>query len=70
MQNVTIGEFKSRFSHLLNLVKQGEELVIKKVPAEVDTDYHSEGNKGDCIPLTPALHSSPFTEWGILWGIS
>ncbi len=28
MQNVTIGEFKSRFSHLLNLVKQGEEIVI------------------------------------------
>ncbi len=28
MQNVTVGEFKSRFSHLLNLVKQGEEIVI------------------------------------------
>ncbi len=28
MQNVTIGEFKARFSHLLNLVKQGEEIVI------------------------------------------
>jgi antitoxin (DNA-binding transcriptional repressor) of toxin-antitoxin stability system len=28
MQNVTIGEFKTRFSYLLNLVKQGEEIVI------------------------------------------
>ena len=28
MQDVTIGEFKSRFSHLLNLVRQGEEIVI------------------------------------------
>jgi hypothetical protein len=26
MQNVTISEFKTRFSHLLNLVKQGEEI--------------------------------------------
>ncbi len=29
MQNVTVGEFKSRFSHLLNLVRQGEEIVIR-----------------------------------------
>ena len=28
MRNVTIGEFKSRFSLLLNLVRQGEEIVI------------------------------------------
>ena len=26
--------------------------------------------EGDCIPLTPAPHSSPFTERGILRGIS
>jgi antitoxin (DNA-binding transcriptional repressor) of toxin-antitoxin stability system len=28
MQNVTIGEFKTHFSHILELVKQGEEIVI------------------------------------------
>jgi len=48
MQNVTIGEFKSRFSHLLNLVKQGEEIVIsygrRKEKVAVVIPYRREGN--------------------------
>ncbi|TSA44417.1 MAG: type II toxin-antitoxin system prevent-host-death family antitoxin [Deltaproteobacteria bacterium] len=48
MQNVTIGEFKARFSHLLNLVKQGEEIVIsygrRKENVAVVIPYRREGN--------------------------
>ena len=49
MQNVTIGEFKARFSHLLNLVKQGEEIVIsygrKKEKVAVVIPFRHEGSK-------------------------
>ena len=48
MQNVTIGEFKARFSHLLNLVKQGEEIVIsygrRKEKVAVVIPYRREGD--------------------------
>jgi len=49
MQNVTIGEFKARFSHLLNLVKQGEEIVIsygrRKEKVAVVIPYREEGRR-------------------------
>jgi prevent-host-death family protein len=48
MQNVTIGEFKARFSDLLNLVKQGEEIVIsygrRKEKVAVVIPYRQEDN--------------------------
>ena len=49
MQNVTIGEFKSRFSHLLNLVRQGEEIVIsygkKKEKVAIVIPFRGESDK-------------------------
>jgi len=52
MQYVTIGEFKTHFSHLLNLVKQGEEIVIsygrKKEKVAVVVPYHGKGRRKEC----------------------
>ena len=49
MQHVTIGEFKARFSHLLDLVKQGEEIVIsygrRKEKVAVVIPYREEGRR-------------------------
>jgi antitoxin (DNA-binding transcriptional repressor) of toxin-antitoxin stability system len=60
MQNVTIGEFKTHFSHLLDLVQKGEEIVIsygrKKVNVAVLIPYLQKGT------------SSNFRNIGILKG--
>ena len=56
MQNVTIGEFKARFSHLLNLVKQGEEIVIsygrRKERVAVVIPYRREDDGDGILTLT------------------
>ncbi len=49
MQNVTIGEFKARFSPFLNLVMQGEEIVIsygrRKEKVAIVIPFRREGGK-------------------------